>query len=199
MWTDFEYSEAFREKYLSAVWSLSCSWTRAPTGAQVRQRNDRAMVVKGRGSARPASAAWTNVSRWKLVFQGRWAGHEHNNVREMRAAVAVLRHISKCRGRWHRRVILFTDSLVALGVLQKGRSSARTLLHLSRQAAAVIFACGLKLYVRWVASEDNVADGPSRGLAIGAAEETKNEHRWRHTPTIVRRLFSVGASSNVAA
>eukprot|EP00959_Pyramimonas_sp_CCMP1952_P243991 5100242-Pyramimonas_sp.AAC.1 len=62
-----------------------------------------------------------------------------------------------------------------MGVLAKGRSSATGLLHLARQASAVVLVFGIRLYVRWVASEDNVGDGPSRALDIGAAEATKEE------------------------
>ena len=60
--------------------------------------------------------------------------------------------------------------------MDKGRSSAAGVLHLARQAAAVLLVCGIKLVLRWVASGNNVADGPSRGLPMGAAEATKEEH-----------------------
>ena len=107
--------------------------------------------------------------------------------------MALLRHMSRTRRMWGKRVLVFSDSLVAIGVLAKGRSSASGLLHLARQAAAVILVFGIKLFLRWVASEDNVADGPSRGLDIGAAEATKNEHRWRHTPKAIRPFFERNA------
>ena len=148
----------------------------------------RPKVVKARGQARRASRRWTTLSRWSLLYAGRWTKEEHNNILEMRAAVSVLRHISRSRRKWRQRVLLFTVSLVTLGVLRKGRSSATALLHLARQASAVCIVCGLRLYVRWVASEDNVADGPSRAQGIGAAEQTKLEHTWRHTPRAVRAM-----------
>eukprot|EP00959_Pyramimonas_sp_CCMP1952_P379649 7952762-Pyramimonas_sp.AAC.1 len=77
-----------------------------------------------------------------------------------------------------------------MGVLGKGRSSATGLLHVARQAAAAGLVFGIELYLRWVASEDNVADGPSRALDIGAAEATKEEQKWRHTPKAARSMLA---------
>ena len=72
------------------------------------------------------------------------------------------------------------------GVLQKGRSSATSLLRLARVACGISLALGIRGYYRWVPSQWNMADGPSRGVGIGAADETKDAHRMRTTPKIVR-------------
>ena len=75
---------------------------------------------------------------------------------------------------------------VPLGALAKGRSSSPALLRLCRQAAAISLGFGMRLYLRYVPSEWNIADGPSRGLGVGAAEETQHAHadraRARKTP-----------------
>eukprot|EP00959_Pyramimonas_sp_CCMP1952_P206036 4308548-Pyramimonas_sp.AAC.1 len=98
--------------------------------------------------------------------------------------------MSRTRNMWGKRVLELSDSLVAMGVLAKGRPSATGLLRLARQASAVALGFGISLYVRWVASEDNVVDGPSRALDIGAAEATKEERKWRHTPKAVRSTLA---------
>ena len=82
-----------------------------------------------------------------------------------------------------------TDSLVSLGVLSKGRSSAKALLHLARVAASVQLAFGILLYLRWVPSEKNIADGPSRQVGLGAAMETQALHMLRDTPKRLRYFF----------
>ena len=184
--TDFSYGDVWRSVYCEILMEVSPDWSRVTEGAQGRFEAGRLKIVRARGQALPACASWTRVSRWSLLYQGKWAREEHNNILELRTIIALLRHLSRSRPCWGKRVLVFSDSLVSMGVLAKGRSSASGLLHLARQAAAIVLVCGIKLHLRWVASEDNVADGPSRGLTIGAAETTKDEHKWRHTPKLLR-------------
>ena len=66
--------------------------------------------------------------------------------------------------------------MVTLGCLGKGRSSAPALLRLCRQAASVTLAFGIRLMLRYVPSEFNNADGPSRGLEVGVAPDTVTSH-----------------------
>ena len=118
---------------------------------------------------------------------GTWSREEHNNVLEARGVVNVLRHLSRASTVWNKRVLIFTDSLVTLGALSKGRSSARQLLRVCRQAAAVQLGCRIRIYLRWVPSERNLADGPSRGGPIGVDAETAVAHRFRGLPKRLHR------------
>ena len=79
----------------------------------------------------------------------------------------MVRRLTRSSAAWGRRVLLVTDSLVSLGVLSKGRSSSWPLLRLARQAGVCVLVARLRLYLRWVASERNHADGPSRDAPIG--------------------------------
>ena len=101
------------------------------------------------------------------------------NIQETRCAVSVLRHLGRSAHTCCRRVLIFVDSMVGLGALSKGRSSSTPLLRLCRQAAACCLAFGLIPMYRYIASEHNPADGPSRGLRVGAAPETVEAHRDR--------------------
>ncbi len=65
--------------------------------------------------------------------------------------------------------MIFTDSLVSLGVFLKGRSSSRPLLRLARKAAAITLGPSMRRHLRGVESGRNVADGPSRGHGVGPA------------------------------
>ena len=129
--------------------------------------------------APPLSSRWTREDRWKLTYMGKWRQKEHTNINELRAVVGLLRHLARSRKYWNQRLLLLCDSLVAIGALSKGRSSCAALLRLCRQAAAHMVAFGFLLYGRYVASEVNCADGPSRGGQVGAAEETKKAHADR--------------------
>ena len=103
--------------------------------------------------------------------------------------MAVLRHLSRNRAAWHSRVLVLTDSMVSLGSLAKGRSSADALLRVCRASAAVQLAVGIRLYLRYVPSEQNQADGPSRGLPVGVAPGTREAHNLRWVPLELRRAM----------
>ena len=139
--------------------------------------------------APPLNEKWTVLARWHLVFEGRWKEPEHNNILEARAALAALRHASRVRENWGTRVLFFTDSLVTLGAFSKGRSSVHALLQLCRRVAAISLATGIRPAWRYVPSELNFADGPSRQEAVGVAIDTVQAHRWRGFPMKLRRFL----------
>ena len=139
--------------------------------------------------APPLRDRWTEQERWRLLFKGTWKVPEHNNVLEARGILSVLRHLSRNRSAWHSRVLVLTDSMVSLGSLAKGRSSADALLRVCRASAAVQLAVGIRLYLRYVPSERNQADGPSRGLPVGVAADTKEAHNLRWVPIELRRAM----------
>ena len=175
-------------KYAEIVQGLEPHWASVPSGARVRLRHGVNQIVKSRGPAIALQDHWLE-KKWHVLFQGKWNTLEHNNVLELRTVVAVLRHLSRTSQAWGYRVLFFTDSLVSLGVLRKGRSSARVLLQQARVAGIIQMVCRIRGYFRWVPSELNLADGPSRGLGIGAADETVELHKARGVPKdILRRL-----------
>ena len=71
------------------------------------------------------------------------------------------------------------NSMAAMGIICKGRSSSPPLLLFSRQAAAISLVFGIFPMVRNIPSEVNPSDGPSRGVAVGAAPETRAAHSDR--------------------
>ena len=54
------------------------------------------------------------------------------------------------------------DSMVAVHVLARGRSSSRHLNAVVRRGAAILLSLGLAPFYCWVASALNPADEPSR-------------------------------------
>ena len=144
--------------------------------------------------------AWERTHWWKTLYKGIWRQYDHTNINELRVAVGLLRHLGRSSQAWHRRHLIFIDSLVALGAASKGRSSAAPLLRLCRQLVPLSLILGLRPYFRYIRSESNPADGPSRGLRVGAAEETKRAHADRHGsgPTD-RRLTGMGADPPAAS
>ena len=154
-----------------------------------RRRGERVRVP-------PLEVRWTTPSRWAMLYKGLWRRTEHTNIQEARCVVGLLRHGARTRSLWDKRFLIMVDSLVALGALAKGRSSSRPLLRLCRQAAAVVLTYGMMPLYRYIASEVNPADGPSRGLGVGAAPETKEAHKDRAVkavaPSVMERLRMLG-------
>jgi hypothetical protein len=100
--------------------------------------------------------------RWRTIVSAPWMRSEHINVLELRAVDTALRWVASSPLSISRRVLVLSDSQVAIGALNKGRSSAPLLLRRLRAIAALLLAAGLQLYVNWLPSASNPADEPSR-------------------------------------
>ncbi len=79
----------------------------------------------------------------------------------------LARHLGRDVGLWDRRFLVFSDSAVTLGAWRKMRSRSFPLLRLLRQLASVSLGLGIQLVGRWIPTDINPADGPSRGQPIG--------------------------------
>jgi len=99
---------------------------------------------------------------WPTIVASPWRTHEHINVKEMRACATAVRWVASLPSAASRRVVLLTDSAVAAAVLSKGRSSAFNILRVSRFISAVLLASDIQLLTRWIPSDWNPADAPSR-------------------------------------
>ena len=167
------YPKEFCEAFCDAVSGLAPQ----PTGPRAPR------MTKQQVPHLPSS--WTTVTRWHLVFQGAWSSEEHNNVLEARAAAALARHLARAPGLSPTKVLAFTDSLVVLGILAKGRSGVYALNRICHRRAALQLGTRVRFYWRYIASEVNPSDGPSRGLPVGVDPLTEQAHKYRGMP---RRL-----------
>jgi hypothetical protein len=122
---------------------------------------------------------WDDPKRWSLTWKNLWRAHEHINIQELRVVAGIARRLSLDKKSWNKKVLVLTDSSTTLGATLKGRSSSYPLLRQCRVIAGVGLALGVRVSVRYVPSERNPSDGPSRGKAIGAAPETKRAHADR--------------------
>jgi hypothetical protein len=101
-------------------------------------------------------------SRWTDIVASPWRFHEHINVLELRALTTGLRWAVSspaCRGS---RLLAWSDSLVTVYCVRKGRSSSYDLLRRLRRFAAILLAHDVYFYCNWIPTEVNPADGPSR-------------------------------------
>ena len=103
-------------------------------------------------------------SSWKTVKFGKWKNtNESITIKEGRALVLAVRRLCRSSGSRHKRHLFFVDNLSLAFSVGKGRASNYSLLRINQQLSALTLAGHFTLRVRWVASELNVADGPSRG------------------------------------
>ena len=102
-------------------------------------------------------------SHWRTVLMGKWRQKEAITVNEGRALVLCLRRLCRSsRSRGLKHVVLVDSFSLALAV-HKGRARSFDILRITQQVAALSIAGGFSVRLRWIASEHNVADGPSRG------------------------------------
>jgi hypothetical protein len=114
----------------------------------------------------PCLVSFVRERQWRVEVSAAWRRTEHINSLELRAVHTALRW-ALCEGSVRvlaSRVMLLTDSSAVLGALLKGRSSSRTLLVRVRAVAVLLLASGVRLLPRWIPSELNPADAPSRAV-----------------------------------
>ncbi len=111
---------------------------------------------------------------WKTVKFGKWKNtNESITIKEGRALVLAVRRLCRSFGSRNKRHLFFVDNLSLAFSVGKGRASNYSLLRINQQLSALSLAGHFTLRVRWVASELNVADGPSRGQIMPGAYQAK--------------------------
>jgi len=119
----------------------------------------------GLGDACRHSVDPTNWT-WKVLMSYAWkqAG-QHINTLETVAVLDLVRKLGRDPKQHSKKAIILVDNMVALGVLAKGRSSAKALKSPLRRLAAVMLAGNFHFWYGWVKSGWSPADGPSRWRA----------------------------------
>ena len=159
------------------VWTgISSSWEADfwPEGVAYQRVAD-GIELGTRVRVPPVHPDWDDMARWKEAMRWRWSEPEHINMLEMRTGLASVRRSARTKSCWGRRHLRITDSMVCLGGFAKGRSASPPILILCRRMAALDLGCGMREYWRWVPSERNHSDGPSRGFPIGQAPKLRTE------------------------
>ena len=110
----------------------------------------------------PIYSLLSSSLRWRIAFSWPWAFQEHINVLELRSVLFALTWLISFPSALSSSIVLLCDSLVALSVLCKGRSSSFPLLVIMRRIAALLLSSGILLHPVWIPSLLNPADSPSR-------------------------------------
>ncbi len=99
---------------------------------------------------------------------------EHINCLELRTAGYAINWALRNCCSFDSRFLLLTDSTAALGALTKGRSSSFRLLRCVRRVSSVLLATGVRPIYRFVESEANPADLPSRTVLTRGSRFTRS-------------------------
>lgn len=104
---------------------------------------------------------------WKVTLNGKWRHvQEHITMKEARCLCLAVRRLSRASHHRGRKHLILVDSLALALAIGKGRSCNHGMLRVSRKIGALCLAAGLTLRVRWIPSEANVSDAPSRGATV---------------------------------
>ena len=99
---------------------------------------------------------------WTPKVWGSWRRKEHIGLLEARTLVKSLQRVANTSygfGIWQ---LLLVDSMTVALSFERSRSRSFQMLRLIRRYAAYCIGCNLATCVRWIPSELNSADGPSR-------------------------------------
>ena len=99
---------------------------------------------------------------WGRVWSAPFTFKEPVHLLEGRSILATVKHVSRDARVHGSHVLILNDNMGVVLATQKGRCSSFALLRILRRTLAYSLACGIRVHVRWVASELNVADEDSR-------------------------------------
>ena len=112
---------------------------------------------------------------WAVVWSKPWRFQANILNTEARALGWSVEHLLRSNRNINKRLLCFSDNLPLVLGACKGRAKSGYLLKPLRRITSLLLATGSRLAVRWIASELNVADAPSRAIAIW---KKRNLERW---------------------
>ena len=114
--------------------------------------------------------------KWRTALMGKWDSQESITIKEGRALIICLRRLLRSSRNRHKRHLIFVDNLGLALAVTKGRAKKFKLLRITQQVAAMTLIGSFNIRLRWLPSECNVADGPSRGqIAPGPFKSFSSE------------------------
>lgn len=100
---------------------------------------------------------------WRVVGRYKWKRIESIPVLEGRAALFAVKHKLRDSSNFHKRHLILSDSISAICALDRGRGRSFKMRRISQQVGALCLASGCTFHYRWLPSEWNPSDAPSRG------------------------------------
>ena len=128
----------------------------------VANHSDEPSVVGGKQFN---SVPFEVVSReWATVGRHKWKGPGTLPVYEARSSLYAIKHILRSAHNFGKKHVILSDSMTAVCSLARGRAQTFQLRHVCAQVAALSLCTNTSFHPRWIPSEWNPADNPSRGV-----------------------------------
>ncbi|CAJ1446249.1 unnamed protein product, partial [Effrenium voratum] len=102
------------------------------------------------------------ATKWRKLWNARVNFKEPVHLIEARSVLGAVKHRCRDKHRHGKRILVLNDNMGVALAIQKGRCHSYGLMHIVRRISAHLLASGIRLSVRWVPSEFNVADADSR-------------------------------------
>lgn len=121
---------------------------------------------------------------WTVVGRHKWIKSGSMPVNEARATLYALKHILRGVDGFGKRHLILSDAMTSTCAFSRGRAQSYQLRRVCQQFGALTLLTGAQAVVRWIPSEWNPSDSPSRG-------------GW--SPSVPQRVTADGAAQNGAA
>lgn len=123
---------------------------------------------------------------WVTTGMHRWRRPLTLPVAEARAALYAVKHSLRACGSFGKKHVILSDSMTATLAISRGRSKHYHLRRVCQQVAALALCTGSQFFLRWIPSEMNPSDNPSRGTwAPSVPSREPKEQTVSHAPTRV--------------
>jgi len=137
-------------------------------------------------------AAGLRESLWRTVRCGRWHHSENILVLEARACEKAIQRLACGVFGLNIRQLVLLDNMSLVLSLSRGRSRSFGLLVVMRRIYSYCLARGIRLYVRWIPSELNSSDEPSRATAEKQSSLATRELEHLSFPTVATSSARAG-------
>jgi len=167
----FKRAEAHsaRESALTAAGLVNDAgkW-RAADGADLRRLHEEGWALDETFPEVPSSGLRREL--WAPKLWGRWFHKENILILEARALLKGLKRIAFTRWGHSLRQLLLCDNMSVVLAVERFRAKNFKLLVIIKEIAAICFARNIHLAIRWIPSELNVSDEPSRIFEPGSSD-----------------------------
>ena len=120
---------------------------------------------------------WSDPTTWDLIVSGAWRRpQEHINIKEARVALMSLRRACRTVRNLGTTSLTLSDNLVTVLSFERGRSASGPLNSLCRRAAAYAIGCNINWRLRYISTDKNVADAPSRRFGEDLPKILRRQH-----------------------
>jgi len=132
--------------------------------------------------------------KWKVSRKFYFRQKSHVNLQETRALSAELKELAiRCEAAC--RSVNIVDSRVGLGAVAKGRSSSHKLNGVLRSFIPYSIAGQKSLVDVWGATDENVADDPTRHRSVRTPDPSAAPWLQAHYPQVPVREYSLSEAA----